>query len=405
MTRRILFVDDEPMVLTGLERSFRPLRRQWVSAFVPSGADALQAIDQEPFDAVVTDMRMPGMDGAQLLDEVRNRSPHTIRMILSGQSDRETILNSISPAHQYMAKPCDTNELKSRLTGAFALVDLLPDSGLRASVARLKAAPGLPGLYRQITEEMNSVEPCIARVGQIVSQDPGMTAKLLQVVNSAFFGLRGKVSNALHAVDVLGLETVRSIVLCVHTFSRLEGSVLTESDIAWLQTHSLATGNFARRIAELEGAESQVADDAFTAGILHDIGKLILASVSGEAWNRALDLSRSKNIALIAAEREILGCTHAEVGAYLLGMWGLPDSIVEAVARHCQPPAALSSGLTAGVAVFAASVFHEELYGSRLADGVALDASLFPGAGGEDRLRKWRQSCVDLATRSETCVL
>src|SRR5258708_35637621 len=116
-----------------------------------------------------------------------------------------------------------------------------------------------------------------------------MTGKVLQVGNSALFGPRGKVSNALHAVDVLGLETVRSIVLCVHTFSRLEGSVLTESDIAWLQTHSLATGNFARRIAELEGAESQVADDAFTAGILHDSGQLIPASVSRQAWNRALN--------------------------------------------------------------------------------------------------------------------
>jgi HD-like signal output (HDOD) protein len=392
------------MVLTGLERSFRPLRRQWISAFVQSGADALQAIDREPFDAVVTDMRMPGMDGAQLLDEVRNRSPHTIRMILSGQSDRETILRSISPAHQYIAKPCDTNDLKSKLTGAFALSDLLQNSELRATVARLKAVPSVPSLYSQILKEMDSEEPSMARLGQIVSQDPGMTAKILQVVNSAFFGLRGQIASAVHAVDILGLETVRSIILCVDAFSRLEGSLLTGPDIAWLHTHSLATAGFARRIAQLEGAESQVVDDAFTTGILHDIGKHILASTSGEAWKSALDLARSKKVTLYEAERETLGCTHAEVGAYLLGMWGLPGSIVEGVARHCNPPADLNSGFTAGAAVYAASIFHEEVCGSRLADGVTLDDSFFHGPGG-DRRQQWKEACMNLAVGSQTSVL
>src|SRR6267142_3367193 len=346
MIRRILFVDDEPMVLTGLERSFRALRRQWVSDFVQSGADALQAIDREPFDAVVTDMRMPGTDGAQLLDEVRNRSPHTIRMVLSGQSDRETILRSISPAHQYIAKPCDTNELKSKLTSAFALRDLLQNPGLRAIVAKLKAVPSVPALHSEILKEMESGEPSVARLGQIVARDPGMTAKMLQVVNSAFFGLRGQIADAVHAVEILGLETVRSIVLCMDAFSRPEGSPLTDADIAWLQIHSLATANFARRIAQLEGADPGAADEAFTTGILHDIGKLILASTSGEEWNRALDLSRSKNVTLCEAQREIFGCTHAEAGACLLGMWGLPGAIVEGVARHCDLPADLNSGFT-----------------------------------------------------------
>lgn len=404
MIRRILFVDDEPMVLTGLERSFRPLRRQWISDFVQSGADALQAIDREPFDAVVTDMRMPGMDGAQLLDEVRKRSPHTIRMILSGQSDRETILRSISPAHQYIAKPCDTNELKSKLTSAFALKDLLQNPGLRAIVAKLKAVPSVPSLHNEILKELDSVEPSMARLQQIVSEDPGMTAKILQVVNSAFFGLRGQIASAVQAVEILGLETVRSVILCVDGFSRLEGSILTEADITWLRIHSLATANGARRIAQLEGADQGVADQAFTTGILHDIGKLILASTSGEEWNQALELRHSKNVTLCETEREVLGCTHAEVGAYLLGMWGLPGSIVEGVASHCIPPTDLNSGFTAETAVYAASIFHEELCGSRLADGVRPDDSFFHGPGC-DRRQQWKQSCMDLAAGSQTCVL
>jgi HD-like signal output (HDOD) protein len=344
------------------------------------------------------------MDGAELLDEVRNRSPHTIRMILSGQSDRETILRSISPAHQYIAKPCDTNELKSKLTGAFALSDLLQDSGLRGTVAKLKAVPSVPFLYGRLLKELDAAEPSVVSLGQIAAQDPGMTAKILQVVNSAFFGLRGQTASAVHAVEILGPETMRSIVHCVDAFAPLEGSLLTQTDIAWLHTHSLATANFARRIAQLEGAEPRVSEDAFTTGILHDIGKLILASTSGEAWESALALSQSKKTDLCEAEREILGCTHAEVGAYLLGMWGLPGSVVEGVARHCAPSAALNSEFTVGAAVCAASIFHEEICGSRLADGVTLDDSFFHGPGG-DRLRQWKLACLDPAIGSQSRVI
>ena len=218
MAKRILFVDDEPMVLTGLKRSLRPMRAEWEMVFAEGGEEALTVMDQQTFDIIVTDMRMPGMDGAQLLKEVQKRSPHTLRMVLSGQSDRETILRSVNPAHQFVYKPCESEELKSRLARIFALGDLLKSSDLRELVTRLDYLPSLPGIYLQLNEELSRGEPSLQRIDELIGADMAMTAKVLKLVNSAFFCLPCEISRASHAVKLLGLETLRTLVLTAHIF-------------------------------------------------------------------------------------------------------------------------------------------------------------------------------------------
>jgi HD-like signal output (HDOD) protein len=396
MTKRILFVDDEPMVLNGLRRSFRPLSPEWVAEFVASGAEALEAINREPFDAVVTDMRMPGMDGAQLLDEVRLRSPQTIRMVLSGQSDQETVLRSISPTHQYISKPCDTDELKSKIASAFALRDLLDNAELRALVSQQKSIPSLPLPYLQIMEEINSKDPSLVRMGQIISQDLGMTAKILQIVNSAFFGLRSRISTARHAVELLGMDIVKAIVLSVHVFSQFETDCFREADMLWLRAHSFQTGMFARLIAQRQNAEHAVIEASFTAGLLHDIGKLILATAARKKYTEVLRLVDFDDVGLCDAELTVLGCTHAEVGAYLLGVWGLPGPIVEAVAWHRNPSASRVTVFSPLAAVHAASMYHQEWYPSRLQDAAVLDLPFLTALGLADQEPQWKLACKAL---------
>src|SRR5262245_37814840 len=99
--KKILFVDDEPNVLQGLERMLRSMRHEWEMQFAMSGPAALERLAEQTFDVIVSDMRMPGMTGAQLLTEVSQRHPHIVRIILSGQADQEDILRSVGPTHQY----------------------------------------------------------------------------------------------------------------------------------------------------------------------------------------------------------------------------------------------------------------------------------------------------------------
>jgi len=390
MSKRILFVDDEPMLLQGLQRSLRSMRQDWEMAFVKGGKEALEAIDKQAFDIVVTDMRMPGMDGAQLLEEVKKRSPQTLRMILSGQSDRETILRAVNPTHQYLSKPCEGEELKARLLRALALRDLLENSELKDLVSRLHSLPSLPTLYFDLTAELSSAEPSLAKIGRLISADMAMTAKILQLVNSAFFGLRCQVSKASYAVELLGLDNVRALVLSTHIFSKFETNLFDDADLQYMWEHSLAAGSYAKRIAVLEHADSHVVDECFTAALLHDAGKLIMASVASQKYKTALQLVKTEGRGLVEAEREVMGCTHAEVGAYLFGLWGLPVPLIEAVAWHHKPLESLQAKFSALAAVHVASVYHEEKAGSSIKDTTLISSDFLSQIGCSEREKQWR---------------
>jgi HD-like signal output (HDOD) protein/ActR/RegA family two-component response regulator len=390
MAKRILFVDDEPMLLTGLQRSLRPMRSEWDMVFAAGGAEALAAIDQQTFDIIVTDMRMPGMDGAQLLEEVKKRSPQTLRMVLSGQSDRETILRSVNPAHQFISKPCEGGELKSRLIRAFALKDLLQNPGLRELVTKLDCLPSLPHVYLQLNEELGRPDPLLSRIDELIGADMAMTAKVLKLVNSAFFGLPCEISRASHAVKLLGLDTLRALVLSAHVFEIFESHLLTTEDVQRISDHCLAVSNAARKIALLEHADQRTLDESFTAGLLHDAGKLILASALGEQYGKVLEYSGKADVGLYAAERELLGCCHGQVAAYLFGAWGLPGTIVEAVAWHDDPAESLSVKFSPLAAVHVASVYYDEKSSGRLRDRAPINTGFLAGIGCAEREQVWR---------------
>jgi HD-like signal output (HDOD) protein/CheY-like chemotaxis protein len=390
MAKRILFVDDEPMVLSGLQRSLRVMRSEWEMVFAPGGNAALAAMDLQPFDIIVTDMRMPGMDGAQLLEEVQKRSPHTLRMVLSGQSDRETILRSVNPAHQFISKPCEVEELRSRLTRAFALKDLLQDPVLRELATKIDKLPSLPHVYLQLNQELRRPEPELHKIDELIGADMAMTAKILKLVNSAFFCLPCEISRASHAIKLLGLDTLRALVLTAHVFEQFDSRLLTPEDVQQISDHSLAVSNSARKIALFEHADQRTQDESFTAGLLHDAGKLILASTLGKKYSEVLEHREKADIGLYAAEFDLLGCSHAQVAAYLFGLWGLPGTIVEAVAWHHDPSESLSVKFSPLAAVHVASAYHDEKSTARLRDRTPVDTVFLAGIGCAEREQVWR---------------
>ena len=400
MSKRILFVDDEPNVLSGLERSLRGMRKEWEMEFAAGGQQALEALARAPFDVIVTDMRMPKMDGAELLETIRTQHPRTMRFVLSGQSDRETILRSIGPTHQYISKPCDVEELKQKVAQAFALREVLENPTLKEVVSRMDTIPSLPSLYVTLTDALRQSDVTVSKIASIVKQDMGMTTKVLQLVNSAFFALPCHISSPHQAVSLLGIDNIRAVVLSVHVFSELEGN--PDPTLAALWPHSLTTAAFARAITRAEHSPQSVEDDAFAAGLLHDVGRLVLASACGAQYTQVLQRLRQEKITLTQAESEAFGCTHAEVGAYLLGLWGLPSSVVQAVAWHHTPGRSAVSAFCPVIAVHVAEVYGYQFHPDpELNDPPALDEELLVQLGLRARTTVWWKACVELNTRGE----
>jgi HD-like signal output (HDOD) protein len=397
--KSIVFVDDEPRVLTALQRQLHPFHQEWDMRFASGGAEGLQFLDQAPADVLVTDMMMPGMDGAQLLEQVLLRHPNTIRIVLSGHTERECILRLVGPAHQYLSKPCDPLQLRETIGRAFALRDLLTNTALKHLVSQTQSLPSLPMLYLELMNELRSGEPSMDRVGEIIARDMAMSAKILQLVNSAFFGLAHRVPDPAEAAFYLGLETVKSLVLSTQVFSqftRYQANV-PEFPFEALWQHCWNTGVRVRRIARAERLEAEMGNQCFVSALLHDVGKLILAAGQPAAFRQALALAREHRISLWQAEKELLGSSHAELGAYLLGLWNFPNSIVEAVALHHRPGGGLKPELDGTTLVHVANALDHDLRPDDQpgADG-GLDLDYLRLVGAETRLEDWIQLCMTI---------
>jgi HD-like signal output (HDOD) protein/CheY-like chemotaxis protein len=337
MKPRILFVDDEPNILEGLRLLLRDMRSRWDMAFAPGGAEALAILDQAPHDVVVSDMRMPGMDGGQLLLEVQRRHPETVRIILSGYSDHESVIRTVKLAHQYLSKPCRPENLKQAITKALMLRDVILSPELKQLILNIDELPTLPPLYTQLTAALQDERASLQDIGDIVGRDLGMSASILRLVNSAFFGLPTHVESIQHAVKLLGTETIRTLVLSIHLFASMPSGLVPGFSLAYLWEHSVRVSCFAKALAGLEGMDRDARDDCFVAGMLHDVGILVLAVSLPDRYGRVLERMQAGSLPLHVAEREVLGASHAEVGAYLMSAWGFNDVIVEAVCWHHSP--------------------------------------------------------------------
>jgi HD-like signal output (HDOD) protein len=339
--KNIVFVDDERELLDGLRARLYKHRNDWSMKFVESGEEALAIFEKEPVDLIVSDVRMPGMDGGQLLAAVKQRWPKTMRIVVSGYSDPVQAARLTSLAHQYLAKPCEDRQVENVLERCFNLQDFLAHESLRNVVGRIEKLPAMPKTYARLQQALAQPSVTAAEIGDIVNADAAIATKVLQITNSAFFRLRKPMVRIKDAVTYLGFATVRNLVLCAEIFAQWKVSPeLPAVDPQTLQQHAQCSAAACKALAG--GGTSP--DDAWLAGLLHDIGYWILIQECPREMAKAMDLSRSLDLPLYECELRTIGASHAQVGAYLLGLWGLPYPIVEAVALHHTPRAIVPHG-------------------------------------------------------------
>lgn len=401
MKRNILFVDDEPNILQGLRRMLRPMREKWDMHFAASGAEALELMSRVPMDAVVSDMRMPGMDGPELLRRVMRDYPDAVRFALSGYSDQQMVERSIAPTHQYLTKPCDEKKLIQSLEEAMNARAFISNKAVLEKIASIEHLPVLPRAYVRITDELAKGDPSPKVVGEIVAEDAGLTANILKLVNSAYFGLSRAIAAPQQAVIVLGVNVIRSVILSLHVFKSFETSEEQSFSLSKLWSHCLRTASIARVIAQAEGLAKVEADNAYIAALLHDVGKLLLNARCKSECQDIYREVRENNRLVAEVEAEVLGLTHAQVGAYLLGLWGLPSTVVNAVAFHhseTPEPGGLSP---AGVAYFANMLDHDIFIFNAHYARPQLSAERLAAIGGPDVIARWRDAVVALDISEE----
>lgn len=348
---RVLFVDDEPNILDGLRRSLRPLRNEWDTEFLTSAETALAYLAENGCDVIVSDMKMPGMDGADFLQKVRERHPECIRIALSGETDNHLIYRCVQNAHQYIAKPCDAAVLAATVRRATVLRKLMTDASLKTLVSRLSTLPSMPKQYQQVMQELQSDDPSLQEIGEIIESDAAMTAKILQLVNSAFFGLVRQVSSPSEAANYLGLDVIRTLVLSTGIFSQFDGEKAHGAMLHKIWNDSMRVATLARSIAARYCQEPLAEDYAYMGGMLASIGKLVFLENLPESYATIERRHATEAAGYEYIERNVIGHTHTEVGAYLASLWGLPNPVVECVAFYAHPANSIATDVTSLAAV------------------------------------------------------
>lgn len=396
--KRILFVDDEQYLLDGLRDALRPFRRQWKMKFVAGGEDALAELHTGSYNVVVSDLRMPSMDGATLLGHVRDVSPNTVRIVLSGHAELRMVARAAGVAHQLLSKPCETDHLVRVIERSCAIQEMSARVELNRRAVSASALPSAPSLHLRLTEAFSSGQTSADDVARIVERDLAMAAKVLQLANSAYFGRRQPVTKLGEAVAFLGMETLHALVLQTEGFSSFPVQPPIEGfDLDRLQRHCYRVGHLARALL----AETHRAD-AYTAGLLHDIGLLILATHERETLAAILESAARQRRPIYEVERELCSVTHAEIGAHLLALWGLPLSVTTAVSCH-HDPVRTSPVFDEVAATYLANILVEEAEVRGEASAVSpaeLDEDYLRACGVLDRMPHWRELAQSQVERS-----
>lgn len=391
MKRKLLFVDDEAANLEAYRQMVQSRSPEWEATFVSGGQAALDELASDSYHVILTDLNMPEMDGASLLRKVERGHPGLIRFVVSGESEFEVARRVAQTAHHFLAKPIEGAVLREAVERAGALHVLLEDPTLRQGIGRIGQLPVLPDVYRDVMAALEDPSMALVEVGSIVARDPVLSAKILQMVNSAFFGLAQPIARIENAVCYLGIDVVKCLLLMVDVIDESHLGGAGAETLRHLQPHALMTGRIAQKL--VDGRLER--DTAFMAGMLHDIGKVVLASRAPESFARLVSASVEAQRPMHEVERDRSFITHAEIGAYLLAQWGLSYPVVEAVAHHHAPSRVAQSRFDVLGAVHVANVLaHEfESFAGAAKPGTraSFDIPYLADLGLEERIDDWRK--------------
>jgi HD-like signal output (HDOD) protein len=334
---RILFVDDEEAVLNGLRRQFHPRRGQWDMYFAQGARQAINVLEKQDMHVIVTDQRMPETTGIELLRDIRNRWPATVRIMLSGQTDPKDLDHDLGSIHQFLDKPCNEARLINAIERTMRWYDLLDSEKLRAVAAGIASLPVVTDSHKQLIAALDHPDSSVDDVARIVAKDVGLSVKLMQMVNSAFFGLPRAVESARDAVSLLGFKTVKFISLAGHVFDALREDEDPHGAIKFLWDRSLDISAAAGWYAKFNHQSQRVVDAARLAGLVSLVGRAVILRCVRNTFDSAQRMMRSQKMTLEEAETLAVGAPQQMVGAYLLGLWAFEPDVIDAVAHQSGP--------------------------------------------------------------------
>jgi HD-like signal output (HDOD) protein len=330
-----------------------------------------------------------------VLAAAQRHHPQAARIVLAGHEDEDRVRVAAGLSHQVLNKPCEAAALQDGIARAVALRSLLASERILDMVAHLRPMPGPPVLYLRLLELLQDPRISLRALAEVVSQDEVLSAHVLQAANSPIFGMARVVRDVFDAVLLVGAHPVKAIALTSHAFMELAKGTAALASVDRLWWHALRVAQMSRRLALMEHTSRTIADEAFIAGMLHEVGRLLFASTDAARYRALMRAAREGKVSIDQLELDAYRGTHAEAGAYLLKRWGLSDPVVEAVAYYLKPSACIGKGFGTLSALHAAH--HVVSANDRIGDQLPLDLAHMIANRKVERVPVWREAFERLA--------
>jgi len=398
LKRNLLLVDASENALREFNRFLQHRTKFWELTGAANAAEALSLLENSAFDGIVTAARLPGSTGVELLNKLVPRYPNLVRLIRYAPEDKSLLRGFVGWPPLHLTRDMDGAEIEASLKGAFQLAEWMAKPAMKALLPQMRRLPTVPELYTKVMDLLSSLTSSTEDVGRLIAQDPALTIKMLQMVNSAAFALAHPVSSAVEAVLFLGAERTKALILVANTCLHFNLSECKGFSQEQFWQHCLSTAGLARSIMQMERVDAKLADEAFTAALLHDVGKLLFAANLPEKYSQMLAVARNQKMSDEQAERTAFGTSHAELGACLLGTWGLPLDLLRAISWHHAPCESGDGVFSLLTAVHAANALdHSRSGGPEDASIPKLDHRYLTRLDLNDRWLRWRELVADKA--------
>ena len=333
MSENILFIDDQPEEAEILKTFFEG-SADYKLFFTSDQDKVLELIPEKEISIVFSDLHMPGKNGIQLLQLVKEKNPQIIRILFSNNLERNLSAEAAQVSHLTLLKPFEKDSIFKILKRTELLKKYLDNNPLSTLINGLSELPTLPDTYVKLDQELSEESISLHKIGEIISHDISFTIKILKIVNSSFFGLAKQITDPVQAVNFLGRNILKSLMLFHQLSIRFTLDKQLQKYFEQLWIHGNKVGRFAKEVIHKTlGEEVEMMEDAYIAGLLHDIGKVVLLELK-DYPSKVFQLMEKENIRYSQAEYKLYQTSHAEVGAYFLALWGVPERIINAVYSH-----------------------------------------------------------------------
>ncbi|MDQ8182658.1 HDOD domain-containing protein [Pelagicoccus sp. SDUM812005] len=372
MSASLLIIDPDPEAIEAYQKALAPKASSWTAHFATSSEQALSLAEKVDPDIIVSALCLEQGQGLKLLSQAIDAAPLAHAFIAATETERPQLAAAFEGGCRYLPRPCPADRLLLEFQRCLAVDSWLDNPVVKEVVASRADFQSLPSHHHRIVTALNSPDCSVDDVAEAIANDLSLTAKLLETVNSSFYGFGQNVSDTKQAISILGLSCVRDLVLAAHLFTQVGQDPEHLTLVKEIWHHSISVAGAARRISLHETKSQQAAAEAYSAGLLHDIGKLVLLGVVPDRYIEAQRLSREESHSPWQAEFKLIGCDHAEAGGYLLSRWGLPESLCEAVALHHRPANSCQETFSTLAAVHAANAIVRKRRNPKHADAIPI---------------------------------